>query len=133
MSRENKRTENDSVSTAAFYREMIEAFLKLHGEGGISAEEMPMAPDVNKQFIRYAPGFGGVAPAPSVTPRPYTIEGAASYLGAVDASGHAVHDFKTSFGAIELIHDGCLTESKLAKVPLWKVGMAVGSPRLHAY
>ena len=102
-------------------RETISAAVEALGAGRILAEEIALPKDVNDRYMRYAPSFS--APVqPGCTGQqvdenkrkyPYTIEALAKFLGMVRVNGAATENFTASFGALELINEGYLTEARI--------------------
>jgi hypothetical protein len=109
-------------SLAKFLRETIQAAVKALGEGKITAEEMPIDPKTNKSLIRYAPSFGCGLPAVRIPQRRYTIDSLAKFLGETGKGDHAHDAFKATFGALELIAEGYLTESAIKGLEIGEVG-----------
>jgi hypothetical protein len=66
------------------------------GEGKIRSEEMPVPPDTNKKYIRYAPGFGGASTEKRLAP--YTVDALAHFLGEVQDNGRARESFRHAPG-----------------------------------
>jgi hypothetical protein len=106
-------------------REAITATLETLAAGKITAKELPIPSDTRKDFIKYAPGFERVAPAPNVPYCSYTVDGLAKFLGEVDGADHASHDFKATFGALELIDGNGLKEGDIAGLEVWKIDAVV--------
>ena len=95
-------------------RETIIATLETLAAGKITAKELPIPDGAGKQHIRYAPGFSFIAPAQQASFPSYTIDALAKFLGEVDKAGHATHDFRDTFGALELIDGNGLKEGDIA-------------------
>jgi hypothetical protein len=106
----------------------IEATVKALGNGLIAPGEMPIDPKTNINTIRYAPPY---SVGPSVTAgvtHPYTIESMAKFLGFVKSGSQTPRDsFVAAFGALELISEGLISESRVRDLEIRKLGEVVAA------
>lgn len=125
MAREN----NESYHTnAVVVIESVRAAVQAYAEGKITLDEMPVGEDTRKGYIRYAPSFMAGVPAPPVGARPYTMDSLAKFLGMVRSGRKEPQDrFVAAFGAVELIEEGYLSETKIQGIGTKNLGIMVGS------
>lgn len=96
---------------------------------------MPLTPRTDPKFIRYAPCFTTVTAAvthlqsdENTKKYPYTVEGLAKFLGMVKSGSQtATNSFLDSFGALELIAGGYLSEARIKDLEIRKLGEVVAS------
>lgn len=89
----------------------------------------------NANALRYAPSFASVTAAvthlqsdENTKKYPYTVEGLAKFLGMVKSGSQtATNSFLDSFGALELIAGGYLSEARIKDLEIRKLGEVVAS------
>jgi chemotaxis protein histidine kinase CheA len=132
MAREN----GESYKTnAAVLRETISSAVEALGAGKILPEEMPIEAHTKPEHVRYAPSFTSCTAAvqdmqtdDSKRNYPYTIVGLAKFLGMVKSGSQtATNSFLDSFGALELIAGGYLSEARIKDLEIRKLGEVVAS------
>jgi hypothetical protein len=120
--------QSDAVALADLTPAAQRAAVQAYSEGKIKPEELPFAPDTRKDRIRYAPSFIAGEPTPPGSVRPYTVESLATFLGMMQPDKNNIQiKFTAAFGAVELIEEGLLTESKIVGIGTKNLGLMVSA------
>lgn len=127
MARENATRKKLDIQTLF---ESIRATVEAYGAGRISVGdglgEIHPVPKTKDSVVRYAPSFclpSGSSVA--ATDHPYVMQTLANFLGFVQPNGQPTVAFDAAFGALELLSEGYLTESRIRGYEVYKLDEVV--------